>query len=625
MFRLLPWSLAALGLLAACSDYNFTSDKDEADNDDDEDSTVVDTADTADLPTDECLEPDLSTGTVSIDESCEVEATVGSFSPIQEWSDTSMGDSYVTPVVGHLTDDDGDGVYGSEGDVPDIVAVSEAGTVYVYSGDGSGIHWTWAGAGSAPATAAIGDLDGDGAPEVVTGGGYGFTALRGSTGTIYWTSPSNASLGNVGMCGGVAIHDLDADGDPEVIQGNLIINGQTGALRGKGAQGIGAFGGFYSMGVAADIDQDGDMEVVVGNALYDADGNTIWSNGQQDGFVAVGNFDSDPYGEIVVTENGRMRLQDDDGSVLWSGSYTTSRIGPPTVADFDGDGEPEIGVAGMNAYIVVEGDGSLLWQMPTQDASSGVTGSAVFDFEGDGAAEAVYADETSVWVFDGATGTVKMQYTNHSSATCTEYPAIADVDNDGQAEIVFVSDVYTKSFTGITVLGDADGSWMPGTQSWNQHAYWITNVDDVGANVPQNADTNWLSYNNFRSGDLASGNGGVYADAVPEIVEICTEECDEGRLRAVVRVGNSGMTEMPAGVPLQLYGDYGGEQVLLAERATTEAVAPGGTTSGMVFDLAPEYVESTLTVIVNGDTDNALFVECNEDNNETSSGDVCGG
>ena len=615
-------SVPLLVFLAGCSDYNFVSDKDPGQGYDETGLPDSGTPPDSDPPDeDQCAEPDLSVGTVSVDESCEIEAVVGTFNPVLEWRDTAMGDSYAAPVVGHLTDDDGDGVYGSPGDMPDIVAVSEAGVVWAYSGDGSTVHWTANVSGAAPATPAIGDLDGDGVPEVVTGGGYGFTALRGPTGTVYWKS--TASLSSNGMCGGVAIHDLDGDGDPEVIQGNLILNGQTGALRGSGSQGIGAFGGFYSMGVAADIDQDGDMEVVVGNALYDADGTTIWQNGQQDGFVAVGNFDSDEYGEIVVTENGRVRLQDHDGTVLWSGSYTTSRIGPPTVADFDGDGEPEIGVAGMNAYIVVEGDGSLLWKMPTQDQSSGVTGSAVFDFEGDGAAEAVYADEVTVWVFDGATGTVKMAYTQHSSATCTEYPTIADVDNDGHAEIVFVSDVYTKSHTGITVIGDADDSWMPGTQIWNQHAYWITNVDQVGAAIPQVPDTNWHTYNNFRSGDMAAGSGGVYADAVPEIVEICTTECAEGRLRAVVRVGNSGMTEMPAGVPVQLYGDYGGEQVLLAERATTSAVAPGATTAGMVFDLAPEYVETTLTVLVNGETDSALFVECNEDNNTAESNEVC--
>jgi hypothetical protein len=64
----------------------------------------------------------------------------------------------------------------------------------------------------------------------------------------------------------------------------------------------------------------------------------------------------------------------------------TLKRGPPTIADYDGDGAPEVGVAGGAAYVVFDGDGALLWQMPTQDLSSSVTGSSVFDFNGDLAA-----------------------------------------------------------------------------------------------------------------------------------------------------------------------------------------------------------------------------------------------
>ena len=48
-----------------------------------------------------------------------------------------------------------------------------------------------------------------------------------------------------------------------------------------------------------------------------------------------------------------------------------------------GDGQPDIGVAGANFYVVYGGDGKVKWQRPTQDLSSGQTGSTVFDFDGD--------------------------------------------------------------------------------------------------------------------------------------------------------------------------------------------------------------------------------------------------
>src|SRR5690606_9321374 len=102
----------------------------------------------------------------------------------------------------------------------------------------------------------------------------------------------------------------------------------------------------------------------------------------------------------------------------------------------------------------------------------GVTGSSVYDFEGDGVAEIVYADEHDVWVFAGNDGAVKLKFEQHNSGTGLEYPTIADVDNDGEVEIVFCSE--EGAVTGLTVLGDMNHSWRPGRKLWNQHAYHIT-------------------------------------------------------------------------------------------------------------------------------------------------------
>ena len=89
-----------------------------------------------------------------------------------------------------------------------------------------------------------------------------------------------------------------------------------------------------------------------------------------------------------------------------------------------------------------EGDGTVRWSRPTQDGSSGVTGSAVFDFEGDGVAEVVYADETRLWIFAGPDGSIRLEFADHSSGTRVEYPIIADVDGDGEVEIAFVNELY---------------------------------------------------------------------------------------------------------------------------------------------------------------------------------------
>lgn len=610
--------LFPVALLFACSDYNLSGKPDGYGTDD----TGPGGGDAG--GEEGCGTPDLSPRDVAIDEACEAPAEVGTWTPYLEWTSATPGSAYTTPVVGQLTDDNGDGIIDGN-DMPDVVVANTSGGVYALTGDSGALLWSWSGLGSEPSTPAIGDLDGDGRPEVVATGTTGWVALRGDTGREMWRQTSSAGAPLV--CGGVGIYDLDSDGFPEVLQGRTILDGRTGAIKAAGTagNGTGHSGGYAAFGVAADIDQDGDQEVVVGNALYDATGRTLWNNGQSDGFVAVGNFDSDPYGEIVVTwYPGMVRLQDHDGTVLWSGAYTGSTIGPPTVADFDGDGMPEIGVAGNGLYVVLEHDGSRKWMNTINDYSSGFTGSAVFDFEGDGQAEVVFADEQDVWVYDGATGSVKLKETRHSSATCSEYPAIADVDNDGHAEIIYSSSAYSGSEQGVTVIGDLEDSWMPAAGTWNQHAYHITNVSDDAGGIPALPETNWLTYNNFRSGDLAASTGGALSDAVPLEIQVCTDECDAGHVYVSVALGNAGLTALPAEVPVSIYRQGPGGWELLDTRWTEAEVESGRSGRGWTFDLDPEEAGDTLKVVVDDDgAGSERVIECNETNNEWVISPLC--
>ena len=610
MKRVFGWLGCAL-CLGGCIENSFFKDTDLP-------PTPVDTSDpepvdTAEV-TDTCPEADLSRGTVSVDEDC-VALEAGGWTPMIEWTDSTLGNVYTTPVVGNLTDDNGDG-FVDDLDTPDIVVVNNSSQLFVVSGDGSGIHWSTTSSVQST-TPVIGDINDDGWPDVVAVAGTGYTAFQGSNGAILWEA-THTTARSQAYCGSLGLYDLDADGLPEIVVGSTILDGATGAVRGTGSFGYGTAieSPVAVQSVAADIDLDGYQEVIVGNAAYDADGNTLWSNAEADGYVAVGNFDADPEAEIVVASSGgAVRLMEHDGTVIWRSSLPTGRIGPPTIADLDGDGEPEIGVAGSAIYAALDTDGTLMWQRATQDGSSGCTGSSVFDFEGDGEAEIVYADEDDVWVFDGSTGSVKLQETYHSNLTCTEYPTVADVDNDGHAEIVYGSYQFSDSVTGITVIGDADDSWMPTRTLWNQHAYNITNIRD-DLSVPESPIPNWSSYNTFRSADLASATGGALSDAIPQWVETCEVECDDGYLRLVVRVGNGGTEALPAGLPVSLYRWTGTEWEWMETRTTVDSIPSGETTAGIQFDLAPADVpEGQLMFVVDDDDGTQILTECHEDNN----------
>jgi hypothetical protein len=417
---------------------------------------------------------------------CKTEPSVGTFNPVIEWNKSTWNlvagspHSASAPIVVQLTDDNGDGTIDDE-DMPDIVFISYGGPgiIRAISGDGMTEILSIDGSGvDRNKSIAAADIDGDGVVEIITSNTSKQIVAYEHDGALKWTS---AALGaNVGTYEvAPAISDMNGDGAPEIVVGRAILDNQ-GGLIGAGTHGIGASdhaNGSASMSFAVDLDDDGDQEVVVGNALYNIAGGDIWFNGLSDGYPAVADFDLDGVPEIVVVSTGKVRLQSSvDGAQLWSINLPGGLGGPPTVADFDGDGEPEIGIAGQSRYSVIEGDGTVLWTNVTQDGSSGITGSSVYDFEGDGVADVVYADEINLYVYAGNDGATKLQLAEHNSGTRLEYPIVADVDNDDEVEIAFISEPYNGNYTGLTVVGDADHSWRPGRKIWNQYSYNITNV-----------------------------------------------------------------------------------------------------------------------------------------------------
>ena len=140
--------------------------------------------------------------------------------------------------------------------------------------------------------------------------------------------------------------------------------------------------------------------------------------------------------------------------------------GPVTIGDFNNDGLPEIGIASAGLFGVYDpkckgyvpgecADKYVLWERWSQDQSSGTTGSSLFDFDGDGQAEAVYADECFTRVYDGKTGTVLFS-AKRSSTTSIEGPVIADIDNDGSAEILMGSDANHSCYNDNNSGGQID-------------------------------------------------------------------------------------------------------------------------------------------------------------------------
>ena len=292
---------------------------------------------------------------------------------------------------------------------------------------------------------------------------------------VLWTAKVDSN-------GPIMIYDLDGDGNAEVIGGTSVINGQTGATIFAGSNGGSTT---YAIG-NLDRDPKGIATQLRANGLWKwnttdkkwvryltfNDTKSMASVGYAD-FGTPGatadkfNFNKlDGYPEFVLTGNGKLLIKaahkTSDGkyeeqdimnvSLLASVDDASQPIygGPVTIGDFNKDGLPEVGIASTGYFGVYDpkckkyeagkcADKGVLWERVSQDASSGRTGSSLFDFDGDGQSEAVYADECFTRVYDGQTGKVLFS-ARRSSSTSIEAPVIVDVDDDGSAEILMGSD-----------------------------------------------------------------------------------------------------------------------------------------------------------------------------------------
>jgi len=379
--------------------------------------------------------------------------------------------------------------------------------------DGDGIV-DWIVSSSSPAAA---DLDGDGVAEIVAYGADGSTmAFKVTAGvwSLLWKSPFQA--GQIGgACNpanhrcpsgwaGPSIHDLDDDGIPEIVrEGSVIL------ANGMVASGPPAGWVTYAQGVfpvLANFDGDPQIEITNGQFVWEWVGGAWLQDAafpgatpSAPGHAAVANFGAYGAGpatdaEIVVVRNNFVMIYALDGTLVQPPIAVPGAGGggPPTVSDFDGDGLPEVGVAGQAFYTVYDIDCGPMprpggvcaastcdftgaacapqsyyaWSRSTQDISSNVTGSSIFDFEADGKSEVVYADECFTRVYDGFTGAVLFsQY--RSSCTWYENPIIADTDGNFRADLVTPSNkACSPSGDGkactLNITADGVDSQFPG-------------------------------------------------------------------------------------------------------------------------------------------------------------------
>jgi hypothetical protein len=456
---------------------------------------------------------------------CRQSAPPDSFTPTTQWTwDGPDGetDSGVIPLVANLTDDNGDGSI-DLCDVPDVVVTVTAsfftpgsGHVYVLDGATGAVHFVLDGTVDPTVTPALGDIDGDGLPEIVAAR-YEMAGLALQDRLVAFEHDgSEAWVGadvipyTEAVYGAIALADMDADGDVEIAFGTRVFD-QVGNEVWAASDAF-TFGAGHAVAVA-DLDGDGTQELVLGHSAYRADGSSYDANPQIGaGYPQVANLDDDEMPEVLVLDADGIAILEHDGTTKLAAQRPTGDPAggltwtkPATVHDFDGDGAAELATGSANNYTVYERDAQIVWMATVSDQSGSAAGTA-FDFLGDGTAEAMYADEHTLFIFDGD-GVPYLQVPR-SSGTIIEYPVVVDVDNDSSAEILVVSnfDPETGGATAPTlqVIRDERDRWIPARRIWNQHTYHVTNVREDGT-IPTHEPPSWAQLNTYRTNSQIEG------------------------------------------------------------------------------------------------------------------------
>lgn len=345
-----------------------------------------------------------------------------------------------------------------------------------------------AGGVSNPTAVGLLDIDGDGDLEIIGTNGLAFRHLIAfhHDATLAWpgdglsesspllaATPNNTSANHYKEAG-PTFADLDGDGTVEIVMafkdgtrwnrfsGLAVYDASDGSL-------VWEFLSTFRQGSAhtkpptvVDLDLDGTMEVIVHNSVVDHNGvlefelpstpaSGTWTPG--DLVLGIANVDDDPFPELFGRDNHARYLFEHDGTLTRKENEKNSSLGQIAVADFDGDGAPEFSFLtcfdcgpGPQFLVVYDTDGSLLWSHEGQaDFLHGGFNDAddwnptAFDANRDGAMDLVIANhlQDTLFIFDGRDGSLLGDLDfDISGLGGPKFTAIADLDQDGDAEIV---------------------------------------------------------------------------------------------------------------------------------------------------------------------------------------------
>ena len=355
---------------------------------------------------------------------------------------------------------------------------------------------------------------------------YAYDISLANPGIPVWVSNENYNTGYNDFSVSIGFADFNGDGHPEVYVRDKIFNAETGVLLAS-AQGGSNQADSYSHNshtnrnklscpLAFDICGDTRQELILGNEIYDVvitnpngtAGNHVTltksitpPNGIiNDGHVQVADFNLDGHPDIFISNRDAEGSSGTVSFYVWDvfNDQTSLPIqletqfsgkSVPLIADFDNEGLLEILIdcchendRGLRAYRFNPGTNQFgfLWSLPIDEDSYSNT-ATLFDFNADWISELIYTDNRYMRIYDlTAMPPRELSTIDCGEISIMQVPIVADVDNDGSAEIVVTGKAggYMQANTMLKVYKSSTEPWLAARKVWNQYMYHVTNVNE---------------------------------------------------------------------------------------------------------------------------------------------------
>jgi len=345
------------------------------------------------------------------------------------------------------------------------------------------------------------DFNGDGKQDlfIARGSSDKVTVLTNtsSNGTISFAAPSYFP-GLASDMQGSAVGDLDGDGKPDVVVTNGVGDSSVSVFRNTSSGGVISFAakidfrtnyGPYSVAIG-DLDGDGKPDLAIANngsnyiTLYkntSTPGNISFSKrmdlavGTNPYGIAIGDLDKDGKAELVVSTEG-------SSSALWVIKNTsvpdTFSFGSPVsyaslagaftlaIGDLDGDGSPDIAATGGYPGAIltlrnISSPNNLAFDAPKNfEAGNYTVDVSIRDLDGDTKPELVAANRfgNTVSVLKNKSTVGFIDFEEHIDYPVGEAPliaAIADLDGDGRPDIITANSSSDKISILKNMIGDS--------------------------------------------------------------------------------------------------------------------------------------------------------------------------